>query len=180
MAATLMPYQLFNCYGSTVQSYVATATSANTVIAYQQTFFITSATIQCQVWPTITQTVCYQETKEQREEREQRERDYAAKEAVRRKCATEALKSLLDDTQRGQFEKENHFELQVNERLYRITPGTRVQRLNPQTKEVESFFCIHPDHIHGLPAEDVAIGQKLLLEANEAEFLRVANETKAA
>lgn len=97
-----------------------------------------------------------------------------------KKKATDALKGTLSKHQVEQFDKEGTFELQVNDRLYRIRPGARVERLCPQTKKVQSYFCIHPHNAHELPAEDVALSQKLMLEAAEAEFLRLANETRAA
>jgi hypothetical protein len=37
-------------------------------------------------------------------------------------------------------------------------------------------YCIHADS--RLPYEDQMLAQKMLLEANEAEFLRVANMTQ--
>lgn len=94
--------------------------------------------------------------------------------------AQELLESVLDDAQKDQLQKEEHFELQVGDRYYRIRPGSRVERLNSKTKKVESYFCIHPSLDHRLPPADVALSQKLWLETNEKEFLRIANETKAA
>jgi hypothetical protein len=44
--------------------------------------------------------------------------------------------------------------------------------------EFECAILLHPSDTHDLPGEDWAIGHKLMLEANEAEFLRIANETK--
>jgi hypothetical protein len=119
------------------------------------------------------------ETEEQRLEREQRERDDAAKEKTRRERAKKVLFSTLNREQREEFAAHEYFELQVNGRLYRIRPGARVARLDPETKKDLAYFCIHPALEHSLPSEDVALSQKLLLEANEAEFLRVANKTKA-
>ena len=109
--------------------------------------------------------------------------EWASAEAVRQKAkgrARELLHSLLTDPQREQLEKDNSFELNVGSRIYRIRTGLRVERLNPATKKIESYFCIHPDLSHNLPAEDVAISQKLYLETNEELFLKIANETKAA
>lgn len=98
--------------------------------------------------------------------------------AKARARARQLLVRLLSAKQREQFEKDSSFELEVNDRLYRVKTGARVERLDRKTKKVESYFCIHPaEH---LPWEDVAISQKLLLEADEKEFLRLANETKAA
>jgi len=135
------------------------------------TNYITSFTVAATDFPP--------ETEEQRLEREQRQRDEKAKDDARRKRAREALLSVLTEAQRDQLEKEQHFDLQVNSRLYRVRPGCRVERLDPQTKTIQSYFCIHPASEHGLPSDDVALAQKLLLESNETEFIRTANETKA-
>lgn len=120
------------------------------------------------------------ETEEQRREREQRDRDNAAKEATRRKRAKEALCVALTKEQQEQLENEKHFELRVNNKLYRIRPGSRVELLDERTKKILRYYCIHPELSHDLPCEDVALSQKLLLEADEHMFLRVANETRAA
>jgi len=111
----------------------------------------------------------------EKEQRERRERQLLAK-----KKAEAALKSTLSKRQAEQLEKDGAFELEVGERLYRIRPGSRVERLCPKTKKLQSYFCIHPHNAHEMPAEDTAISQKLLLEAAEAEFLRLANETRVA
>lgn len=90
------------------------------------------------------------------------------------------LLSVLDKNQREQLEKSKSFELQVNDRLYRIIPGNRVERLNVATKKAISYFCIHPEYGHDLCADDIAVSQKLLLESDEPAFLKLANETRAA
>lgn len=167
-----------------VQSYVVqtgSITATNTVAwAWPQDAYAAAMnSVTVQTYCSGTVTVPAPETEEQRLEREQRERDAAAKEAARRKRAKDALLSVLTEAQRQQLETEKCFELQVNERLYRVRPGSRVERLDPQSKQIESYFCIHPELRHNLPSEDVALSQKLLLETNEKEFLRIANETKA-
>ena len=78
------------------------------------------------------------------------------------------------------MEKDGAFLLEVNGRLYRIRPGARVERLDPATKALKSYFCIHPELSHGVPYDDWAISQKLLLEADEPAFLKLANETRVA
>ena len=98
----------------------------------------------------------------------------AAKDRARR-----LLVSILSDDQRQQYEKENSFELQVNGRFYRIHPGGRVAKLDPVTKKPKSHLCIHPHNAYELPGEDWAVSQKLLLESNEEEFLKLANEWAA-
>jgi hypothetical protein len=107
------------------------------------------------------------------------EKRVAAQEAAKER-ARHLLCSLLDEEQTTQLMKDNSFELQVGDRLYRVRPGCRVERLEKTTKKVESYFCIHPDLAHNVPHYDWAISQKLWLETDEAGFLRIANETKAA
>ena len=96
------------------------------------------------------------------------------------KRARALLERHLTKCQRQMLDNEGAFTLEVNDRLYCVRPGARVERLNKKTKRVESYFCIHPETHHRLPAYDVALSQKLLLEANEREFLSIANETRAA
>jgi hypothetical protein len=189
-----------NAIGNYVGSYLQSYTyNAGTSVSQPVVWYQTTTTTQ-----TITNATCQQvygqqvygqgyggtytvgsnivmsipETEEQRLEREQKHRDWQAKEDARNKRAREALVTILTDEQRKQFETDKHFDLQVNDRLYRISPGTRVQRLDPQTKETLSYFCIHPDLSHGLPGADVALAQTLLLQADETSFLKIANETK--
>jgi hypothetical protein len=129
----------------------------------------------------------YSETDEQRIAREEREtaaqaayQERQKKTAEAREKAKKTLSSVLSKKQREQYVKEGVFELDVNGRLYRVKPGCRVERLHPETKKVQSYFCIHPHNAHEIPPEDTALSQKLLLEAAEAEFLKLANETRAA
>lgn len=106
-----------------------------------------------------------------------------AREEERKKASERArglLVSLLTDEQQKQLEREEKFELQVGDRLYRISPGKQVERLEPVTRKVLSKFCIHAVNHWQMPAEDMAISHKLLLEADETKFLEIANETKVA
>jgi hypothetical protein len=138
---------------------------------------------------TVQMLACqgYAETDEQRIVREEREaaaqvayQERQKKTAEAREKAKKTLSSVLSKKQREQYVKEGVFELDVNGRLYRVKPGCRVERLHPETKKVQSYFCIHPHNAHEIPPEDTALSQKLLLEAAEAEFLKLANETRAA
>lgn len=94
-----------------------------------------------------------------------------------RKMARSTLLSLLDEGQQAQLERESCFELRVDDRLYRIRPGNVVEQLHPATRKKLSHFCIHPSSAERgwLPEDDWAIAQKLLLEADEGLFLRLAN-----
>lgn len=170
---------MYGLTGTSCNSYSQTVIwpTAGTAISNYQTIYWpmqTSGTIS------VMSANAAPETKAERVARKLRERKMHREERARRVRATEALVSTLTEEQRKQFEDKQHFELQVNNKLYRIRPGARVERIDPATKKVLSYFCIHPDFEHGLPGEDVALSQKLLLEAAESEFLRIANETKAA
>lgn len=164
-----------NWYGTASVTY-QTGTAVHYNEWYQQQVFVTPlAQAQMNSYQVYGQTyVAPTPTAAEiaRWEKEYKERESAAARA------NELLESLLTEAQKQQYAKERAFELQVNDKLYRIAPGNRVARLDPTTRKVESWFCIHPEHTHILPSEDVAVAQKLLLETNEAEFLRIANETK--
>ncbi len=66
--------------------------------------------------------------------------------------------------------------------MYRIDYGYQgnVKLVGPDGQPIRSY-CIHSrvndEDGRRLPNEDHMIAQKLLLEANESEFLRIANET---
>lgn len=85
--------------------------------------------------------------------------------------ATALLRSQLDKEQLEQFERDGHFDVKIADRVYRITPGRKVHALHEKQKP---HLCIAPQYAYELPNEDVALAQKLLLEANEKEFLKTA------
>jgi hypothetical protein len=124
------------------------------------------------------------ETAAQRLARETAEVKRAAEqkaEAERRVKAQRRAKRLLQDCltkdQRESYEKHGFFDVVVQGKTYRIRQGTHgnVKLLGAdkegKVREVRSF-CIQPG---GVPDEDAMLSQKLLLEANEGEFLRIAN-----
>jgi len=106
----------------------------------------------------------------ERKRAEEREK----KVAVARVTARKTLRTLLDDHQKEQLEREGLFDLRIDDRIYRVRPGNTVQQLDA-TGKVLCSFCIHPYANEWLPEDDHAIAQKLLLEADEGEFLRLAN-----
>jgi hypothetical protein len=89
--------------------------------------------------------------------------------------ARETLEKVLDDDQKHSLHSFKWFDVKVSGRVYRIKPGYKVERLDDAGKAV-SLYCIHPSE--SLPADDIAISQKLWLETDEATFLKVANETR--
>ena len=129
------------------------------------------------------QRVAPVETTEQRMAREaadvKRRAEAAERERVeaqkRLKAKTRAKKLLMDHItkeQRESLEKHGFFEVLVGGKTYRIRQGTHGNvRLIENGKETKSF-CIQPNDI---PDEDAMLAQKLLLETDEAAFLRIAN-----
>jgi hypothetical protein len=90
------------------------------------------------------------------------------------------LKCFLSSSQRAQYEAERAFEVITCRsgvtRTYRLRKGWagNVFLLDDKGRQVEKY-CIHPDV--AVPEADNLVAQKLLLESNEEEFLRVANRT---
>jgi len=121
-------------------------------------------------------------------EREERNRVYRQQDAARRRQKEEAeerarklLMSLLTPEQRVELEEKKHFHLTVMdpdgaERVYRIDRGMagNVKLLGPDGRPARSY-CIHADS--RLPYEDQMLAQKLLLESDEGQFLKIANQT---
>ena len=101
-------------------------------------------------------------------------------EAAAKLAAKGRAKKLLMDTlskgQRETIEKFGYFDVAVGGKTYRIRQGTHgnVRLLDGTGKEVQKF-CVQPDAV---PDEDAMLAQKLWLEADEAEFLKVANMTR--
>ena len=95
--------------------------------------------------------------------------------------ARKLLFQMLNEEQRKELDEKNHFHLTVHSRdgsmkVYRVDYGFQGNvKLIGADGEVDRSYCIHSDS--RLPYEDQMLAQKLLLEANEPEFLRIANET---
>lgn len=85
------------------------------------------------------------------------------------------LRATLTKKQLVQYDAHGYFDVDVKGRLYRVHPGNMVSKLNAE--KVECRYCIHPDEY--MPPEDIALCQKLLLEADEDKFLRIANRHAA-
>lgn len=96
--------------------------------------------------------------------------------------ARRLLFSMLSADQQKELEEKNHFHLTVHSRdgsmkVYRIEHGYagNVKLLGVDGQPVKRY-CIHADY--RLPYEDQMLAQKLMLETNEPEFLRIANMTQ--
>jgi hypothetical protein len=100
-----------------------------------------------------------------------------------RKAAEEArvraetlLVEHLDPHQRESYQKDKLFIVETPKKnRYKLSMNHAPRKLEG-TKEVVSY-CIHT---YGVPREDELLGFKLLLEANEDQFLKTANATRLA
>jgi hypothetical protein len=117
-------------------------------------------------------------------------RQAAAIEDAKRKVFTDTAKararrllfSMLSPDQQKELDEKNHFHLTVHSKdgtmkVYRIEHGYagNVKLLGPDGQPIRRY-CIHADS--RLPYEDQMLAQKLLLESNEQDFLRIANMTQ--
>jgi hypothetical protein len=109
-----------------------------------------------------------------RHEEEQRERKEAEA-----KAETLLLKALTPE-QREDYRRRKCFHLHTGGKRYRIERGWQgnVKLVDDAERQLASY-CIHPRD-HRIPVADNLLAQKLLLEADEQEFRRIANETRRA
>ena len=116
------------------------------------------------------------ELAQQKAERERRDEE--------RKKADERAEALLlahlTPDQRETLERMRHFVVQSERgRVYRLRRG-RLANVDEMDKDrVVAQYCIHPS-IHNIPEADSLLAQKLMLEMNEEQFLRIANRTAVA
>jgi hypothetical protein len=118
------------------------------------------------------------ERREQRRlEAEERSRERERKQAEANDKAEELLRSMLTQEQLGQLDAMAAFEVTTERAKYRIKRGRsgNVKELNVDGQVVASY-CIHPRE--RVPDADTMLAQKLMLESDEAEFLRIANRTQ--
>lgn len=121
------------------------------------------------------------ETEEQKQARLVREEQarLAAEERKRKESeakerAERLLISQLNAVQLQQLKEMDAFMVELQTRRYKVRRGQRVIELDKDGKQVAQY-CIHPTD--SVPPADVMLSQKLLLEHDEAAFLRIANRT---
>jgi hypothetical protein len=87
--------------------------------------------------------------------------------------ATELLIRHLTPAQRAEFKRTRSFVVHAKSgRQYRITYGTIANiDVLARNGRVEHRLCAGP---RGVPTPDVLLAQKLMLETQESEFLRIA------
>ena len=101
----------------------------------------------------------------------------SAKERRRaRRRAKKLLLASLDADQRRELKRKGYFHVSGSKgNLYRVASAFPFNvRLAGYAKRSRVFFCLEAED-PDLPAEDVMLAQKLMLETDEGEFLRLAN-----
>ena len=113
---------------------------------------------------------------QQRQEAEQHRQERERQRAEANQKAEELLQGVLTQEQREQLEAMAAFEVETERARYRIRRGRsgNVQELDVEGRVV-ARYCIHPRE--AVPDADTMLAQKLLLEVDEAAFLRIANRT---
>lgn len=120
------------------------------------------------------------EEKEAQRKRDEEYREKCRKENEERLIAEEKAKKLLleniDEENRKRYEKDKLIIVTAKKsnRVYQIKHGRsgNVVQLDAKNKPIKRF-CMHP--IAMVPDADTVLAQKLMLEHNEDEFLRLAN-----
>lgn len=166
-------------YRSTVQwtTWADTATSGN--------ILITPFTGQRSRFEIAPETEAQRAARERqyaqlRAEQQAADLRYKEQEAQRKKAAEVAMQllvSLLNPEQAKDLKNNKFFYVKaLSGRLYRIDEGIsgNVKVVNPTTKRVIESLCIHQDNV---PAGDVMLIQKLLIETAEEKFRAHANIT---
>ena len=128
------------------------------------------------VWRQMPRTEL--ETAEAQEAQEASQRRYAEERRVADERAEQLLLSCLTAEQRMAWRTRRCFYVILGSgRRYRFDSNTyqgNVKLVN-EADEVLSSFCIHLRM--GIPIYDHLLAQKLMLEADEQTFMRIANET---
>lgn len=88
------------------------------------------------------------------------------------KRARALLMTNLSPAQRESLEKYRFFDIGIEGKTYRIHQGTHGNVRQVENGREIVTFCAQPDDV---PTEDAMLAQKLMLETDEAAFLRVAN-----
>lgn len=115
------------------------------------------------------------QAEKQRAEFERTEKLRMENERAARARARRLLLQCLSKTQKETMEKDKFFDVEVENRLYRIYQGTYGNIKLMDGNKAKISYCIQPP---GVPIEDAMLAQKLLLESDEREFLRIANATQ--
>jgi hypothetical protein len=121
-------------------------------------------------------------SEEERARRQAEEQRWREAEEKRRQEQAEAdtkaetlLRACLTAEQNEDLQKKGCFYLYVGDKKYRVKRGYagNVELVDSKDDRTIHRYCIHPQM--RVPDADAMLAQKCMLEANEAEFLRIAN-----
>jgi hypothetical protein len=93
-----------------------------------------------------------------------------------KKRSKKLLLQHLDPGQRKQLRRKGYFDVSGSRgNVYRISASFPFNvRLAGEAKRSRVFFCMEAED-WAVPKWDIMLGQKLMIEANEGEFLKIAN-----
>lgn len=119
-----------------------------------------------------------------RDRANQLNQDTRVKAEVEKKKAAEAneraeklLQEVLSPAQRAELQRKNYFHVRANGRRFRITRGWAGNVLEVDARSRLRYrFCAHPNQ--HVPAPDVMLAQKLVLESEPERFFSVANKSQ--
>jgi hypothetical protein len=177
------PYTVTNATGNTLISNPLIWSAWNVSYYYYPTGGTGTGEISL---PAATYVAAPPETDEQRQvrlaaeaEARKKAEEAALKQVKARERARDLLHRHLDPQQRESLEKQGAFLVHTKRGVYRVQRGVagNIQFLGKPGLQPSERYCIHVPHQFGLPEEDHMLTQKLLLEADEDTFLRVANRT---
>lgn len=89
--------------------------------------------------------------------------------------ADQLLTSLLTPSQAQEYRDQKRFELQINGKTYRINKGRAGNVQLIEGGKPVAQYCAHPDI--WVPNGDNMVAQMLMLQTDEAMFLKTANRT---
>lgn len=161
----------------------ASCTSASTTAGWYTWNAVAYAQASVAQWAGWNGGIISERTKKQERRemaaQEHQRREYLerrAKEDEARRQAQQRARALLmtnlTPAQRDSLEKNQFFDIDIGGKLYRIRQGTHGNVRLVENGRETTLFCAQPN---GVPTEDAMLAQKLMLETDEAAFLRVAN-----
>lgn len=137
-----------------------------------------SSDYTCAGWTSIGAAgsiISHQASQPSEEQIAARKRAEAAKKAAGHR-ARELLLSVLNGGQKKAYEKDKKFPV-VGSNGKRYLLGDHVTAELSDAGKVVARFCIHTKRSWEIPQVDQILARKLLLEADEDAFLRIANRS---
>jgi hypothetical protein len=168
-------YIYYPCYVSGTGS---STSAANVISDYQYQQMVASQQLQLHAANRATQADAVRMAEIQRQQAAAEQQVQAA--VAARERAKALLLEHLTQEQRETFERNGWFVVEggKSKTQYRINPNAHAGNVTQLKKDkAEWSYCGHIDYRY--PAYDNALAQKLLLEADEKAFLKVANRRAA-